>query len=69
VGSKIKYLLPSDYRVALEALNTGRPLTISNQTRLASSLKTLAHELAGLEPEVTSTKSGRGLFGMLTGRS
>lgn len=69
VGSKIKYLLPSDYRVALEALNTGRPLTISNQTRLASSLKTLAHELAGLEPEVTPAKSGRGLFGMLTGRS
>lgn len=69
VGSKIKYLLPSDYRVALEALNTGRPLTISNQTRLATSLKTLAHELAGLEPESHASKSGRGLFGMLTGRS
>lgn len=69
VGSKIKYLLPSDYRVALEALNTGRPLTISNQTRLSTSLKSLAHELAGLEPEVHASKSGRGLFGMLTGRS
>lgn len=69
VGSKIKYLLPSDYRVALEALNTGRPLTISNQTKLASSLKALAHELAGLDPDVPPSKSGRGIFGMLTGRS
>ena len=28
VGSKIRHLLPSDYRVALEALNTGRPLAL-----------------------------------------
>ena len=46
VGSKIRHLLPSDYRVALEALNTGRPLAMSNQTRLAGALKILAHELA-----------------------
>ena len=69
VGAKIKYLLPSDYRVALEALNVGRPLVISNQTRLAGSLKALAHELAGLEPESQPGKTGRSIFGMLTGRS
>ena len=46
VGSKIRHLLPSDYRVALEALNTGRPLALNNQTRLAGALKVLARELA-----------------------
>ena len=46
VGSRIRFLLPSDYRVALEALNTGRPLALSNQTRLAGSLKMLARELS-----------------------
>ena len=69
VGSKIRHLLPSDYRVALEALNTGRPLTVSNQTRLAGALKVLARELAGLDVEATSSTAGRSIFGRLTGRS
>jgi pilus assembly protein CpaE len=68
VGAKMKYLLPSDYRVAVEALNAGRPLTISNSTRLAASLKTLARELAGLESDEQPSKAGRGIFGRLTGR-
>ncbi len=46
VGARIKHLFPSDYRVALEALNTGRPLALSNQTRLAGAIKELARELA-----------------------
>jgi Flp pilus assembly CpaE family ATPase len=69
VGSKIRHLLPSDYRVAVEALNTGRPLAISNETRLAGAFKTLARELAGLGSETSSTASGRSIFGRLTGRS
>jgi pilus assembly protein CpaE len=69
VGSKIKYLLPSDYRVALEALNTGRPLVVGNQTRLAGSLKVLAHELAGLVSDAEPEKASRSIFGRLTGRS
>jgi pilus assembly protein CpaE len=69
VGSKIRHLLPSDYRVALEALNTGRPLTVSNQTRLAGALKVLARELAGLDVEAPSLTAGRSIFGRLTGRS
>jgi len=69
VGSKIRHLLPSDYRVALEALNTGRPLALSNQTRLAGALKALAHELAEVAAQPPSTSSGRSLFGRLTGRS
>ena len=70
VGSKIRYLLPSDYRVALEALNIGRPLVVGNETRLAGALKVLARELAGAEEADTpSTKGGRSIFGRLTGRS
>jgi Flp pilus assembly CpaE family ATPase len=69
VGSKIRYLLPSDYRVALEALNTGRPLALNNQTRLAGALKLLARELAEHPSEGESVKPGRSIFGRLTGRS
>ena len=68
VGSKIRHLLPSDYRVALEALNTGRPLALSNQTRLAGALKDLARELAELPGEEQPQKGGRSIFGRLTGR-
>ena len=69
VGAKIRHLLPSDYRVALEALNTGRPLALSNQTRLAGSLKLLARELANLPAEAEPQTGSRSIFGRLTGRS
>ena len=69
VGSKIQYLLPSDYRVALEALNSGRPLALNNQTRLAGALKALARGLAEVPGGVQESKSSRGLFGRLSGRS
>jgi pilus assembly protein CpaE len=68
-GSHIDHLIPSDYRVALEALNTGRPLALSNQTRLAGSLKVLARELANLPVGVEPQKGSRSIFGRLTGRS
>jgi pilus assembly protein CpaE len=69
VGAKIRHLLPSDYRVALEAVNTGRPLALNNQTRLAGALKMLAHELAELSSDAEPRKGGRGIFGRLTGRA
>lgn len=69
VGSKIRHLLPSDYRVAIEALNTGRPLAVGNETSLAGALKILAHELVGLERNASLTKGGKSIFGRLTGRS
>lgn len=68
VGSKIRYLLPSDYRVALAALNTGRPLALNGRTRLAGALNVLARELAEL-PDDEPSKAGRSIFGRLTGRS
>ena len=52
-----------------EALNTGRPLALSNETRLAGALKVLALELAGLSEADQPRKGGRSIFGRLTGRS
>ena len=69
VGAKIRHLLPSDYRVAIEALNTGRPLALQNQTRLAGALKELARDLADVPDDVRPPKAGRSIFGRLTGRS
>lgn len=69
VGAKIRYLLPSDYRVALEALNTGRPLAVGNETRLAGALKLLARELVGAESDTGPQKGNRSIFGRMTGRS
>lgn len=69
VGTKIRHLLPSDYRVAIEALNTGRPLALSNQTRLAGAMKGLARDLAELPENDQPSRGGRSIFGRLTGRS
>ena len=68
VGSSVKHILPSDYRVALQALNVGRPIVLDNHTKLSSSLKSLAHDMAGMpEPDDKNERSTR-LFGRLTGR-
>jgi pilus assembly protein CpaE len=67
VGARIRHLLPSDYRVALEALNTGRPLALNNQTRLAGAMKALARDLADMSDEVESA-GNKSIFGRLLGR-
>jgi pilus assembly protein CpaE len=48
VGSKVRHLVPSDYRVALQALNKGRPLALDNHNKLATAYRQLASELAGV---------------------
>ena len=35
IGVKVKYLLPSDYRRAVEALNSGQPVSMGNRSALA----------------------------------
>lgn len=68
VGMKIKHLLPSDYRRAVEALNSGQPLSLGNHNSLAGSFRALARDLAGITaPDETSRPSG-GLLGLLKGR-
>jgi pilus assembly protein CpaE len=45
-GDEVRHLIPSDYRVAVDALNTGRPVVLA-QNRLAQSFRMLAAELGG----------------------
>jgi pilus assembly protein CpaE len=68
VGSKIEHMLPSDYRLALQALNRGRPLALDNHNALAAGFRGLARALAKVGPEPPQRQSGGSLFGRLTGR-
>jgi pilus assembly protein CpaE len=68
VGGSIKHVFPSDYRVALEAMNNGRPLVLGNHNRLSASFATLARDLAGLDALGEPTQPGGGLFERLAGR-
>jgi pilus assembly protein CpaE len=67
VGTKVLHSVPSDYRMALRALNKGRPLALDNHSKLAASFRDLANDLAGLAPSSPASDSG-GLFGLLKGR-
>jgi len=63
----VRQLIPSDYRLALEASNKGRPVVVENHNRLAASLVTLARGLAGLDAEKATPERQTGLFGRLSG--
>jgi pilus assembly protein CpaE len=68
VAAKVKHMLPSDYRLALEALNKGRPLALDNHNKLAAGFRGLAKELANVETEPKRSEPASSLFGKLTGR-
>ena len=64
VGLPVAHTFPSDYRVALLALNKGRPLSLDNHNDLSASFTRFARQLAGARPE-RETRAGGGLFGRL----
>ena len=66
VGGSVKHLIPSDYRVAVEALNAGRPLVLESDGRLAKALQALARDLVGLGKERADQPAG--VFARLTWR-
>jgi pilus assembly protein CpaE len=68
VGMKIRHVMPSDYRRAVEALNSGKPLSLGNHNSLAGSFRAIARDLAGLAPSDDSAKSSGGFLGLLKGR-
>jgi pilus assembly protein CpaE len=47
IGDSVKHLIPSDYRVAIEALNLGRPVAL-DPGQLSDSFRSLAGDLGGL---------------------
>lgn len=67
-SSRVRFLFPNNYPVALDALNKGVPLVTENHTKLASSISEFAKSLAGLPVQPASPKS-HGFLGRLAGRS
>jgi len=68
-GGPVHHLFPSHYRLAVDALNKGRPLVVENHNKLAASFTGFARSLAGLKksPGAEVPKQA-GLLGRLTGR-
>lgn len=48
VGEPVKHLIPSDYRVAVEAVNTGKPIVLDKEGKLSKAIKAFAKDLAGV---------------------
>jgi pilus assembly protein CpaE len=68
VGTRVVHSVPSDYRMALRALNKGRPLVLDNHNKLAASFRELARDLAGVASTRPAAPESSGLFGLLKGR-
>jgi len=57
IGDTVKHLIPSDYRVAIEALNLGRPVALDHG-QLADSFRSLAGDLGGLVKQKSARPTG-----------
>jgi Flp pilus assembly CpaE family ATPase len=57
IGGEVKYTLPSDYKVALEALNNGRPIVLDKESRLGAAFVGFARDLAGIVKDRTERPS------------
>jgi len=67
LGEPLKHLIPSDYRVAVEAVNTGIPLVLAD-SKLARSIRTLASDLAGLGKDPAQDGAPGGVLSRLAWR-
>lgn len=65
IGDSVKHLIPSDYRMALQALNVGRPVALETGA-LADSFRRLAGDLGGIVKQKAESPSG--VFGRLAFR-
>ena len=67
VGMDISNTFPSDYRLALAAMNKGRPLVLDNQNELSRAFIAFARGLAGIPAAEKGQKAASGrLFGRLS---
>lgn len=68
VGGRVGFKFPSNYRLAIDAVNKGRPVVVDNHNKLAAAFASYARSLAQVSaPEAPADKSA-GLFGRLTAR-
>jgi pilus assembly protein CpaE len=70
VGIEIAHTFPSDYRLALQAMNKGRPLVLDGHHDLAKAFTAFARDLAGVPAPARRAEKVRagGLFGRLAQR-
>ena len=67
VGLEVRQTFPSDYRLALYAMNKGRPVVMDNHNQLSGAFTTFARELGSIPGEVAEQKRRTGsVFGRLT---
>jgi len=68
-GGAVKHVFPSNYRLAVDALNRGGRVVAENHNKLAASYVGFARSLAGVpKPVAPAADKPTGLFGRLTGR-
>jgi pilus assembly protein CpaE len=67
VGGPVKHTFPSDYRLALDAVNKGRPLSLDNHNELSQSFHKFARDLAGVTKPAQAAQP-TSLLGRLTRR-
>jgi pilus assembly protein CpaE len=68
LGSRVAHTFPSNYRLALDALNAGRPVVLDNHNKLASALSGFARSLAEVSDEPATEQRPAGLLGRWSGR-
>jgi pilus assembly protein CpaE len=69
VGGPVKHIFPSEYRLAVAALNRGQPLVNEGRSPLALAFEAYARELSGAKAVGEQPANPRaGLLGRLTGR-
>jgi pilus assembly protein CpaE len=66
IGAQVKHLIPSDYRVAVDALNAGKPVVLDKDSRLAKAMAAFAKDIAGVVKERAERPAG--VFGRLAWR-
>jgi pilus assembly protein CpaE len=68
-GGPVHHLFPSNYRLAVDALNKGQPIVVENHNKLAAAFVGFARSLAGIK-KIADTEAPKpaGLLGRLTGR-
>jgi pilus assembly protein CpaE len=67
VGLEVRQTFPSDYRLALYAMNKGRPVVMDNHNQLSGAFSTFARELGSIPGELAEQKRRTGsVFGRLS---
>jgi pilus assembly protein CpaE len=67
VGIDVRHTFPSDYRLAVQAMNKGRPIVLDNHNDLSAAFTAFAREITGTtdSPKGDKKAQSRSLFGRL----